>query len=155
MSNDTSKLPPFETLGLLSSADRGAIERRAEALSALLKLGVIPPDGDAIALCADHGRTPESVNEAAGLLRDPSNWLVERTLWPDCRTAGRALELAAELLEGATGTPADPASLVRHLALEYLTEELHAVRPTEQPAQKLEKLLAPPKAPGLHFGPGR
>ena len=123
MSSDPTRMGAFETLGLLSSADRETVERRADALSALLKLGLAPPEGDAVQLPEGAERDAEAVAEAARVLRDPTKWLEESLFWPDCRTAGAALSMAAELLEGAAGRPTEPASLVRHLALEYLSEE--------------------------------
>ena len=153
MTIDLIEPGPFEALGLLSGADAQAIERRADALSALLKLGLGPPEGDAVALEADFARTPEVVAEAARALRDPQRWLREVLLWPDCRTSGSALTVAADLLEAAAGRPTEPAGLVRHLALEYVTDVVGRAPHATEPDERIEKLLTPPAVPPLYVGP--
>lgn len=156
MKADLSNPGPFETLGLLASADRQTIERRAEALSAILKLGLSPPEGDAVHPGGRATRDAEAVAEAARALRDPHTWLLESLLWPDCRTSRAAMTMAAQLLEGAAGRPAEPAGLVRHLALEYLSEGLSRARPEgeslERPDAMVDGLLAPPTSPPLYLG---
>ncbi len=155
MSDDQQRsLPPgpFEVLGLLSGAGRDEIERRAEALSSMLKLGVAPPEGDAVALPEGYERTSEMATEAARELRDPQRWLREVILWPEGIASDEALTLAADLLEGAAGKPAEPAGLVKQLAQEFLTDEVKQTSPTEQPEQWIERQLAPPTQPGLYLG---
>ncbi len=152
-SHDPTSLGPFEVLGLLSKADRETIERRAEALTALLKLGLAPPEGDAVALAEGTERTPEAVAEAARVLREPGQWLLETVLWPDGQASENALISAAELLEGAAGHPAEPATLVRQLAHQYLSDEVGRHTPTDQPDRWIARRLTPPAKPSLFFGP--
>lgn len=153
MSQETSSLGPFEILGLLGSADRETIERRADALAALLKLGLAPPEGDAVALPAGEARTPEAVAEAARVLREPKRWLREVLLWPEGAVSESALDSAAELLEGAAGRPAEPATLLRQLAHQYLADELARQSETDQPERWIARRLDPPAHPPLYLGP--
>ncbi len=152
MSHDSTAAGPFEILGLLANADRDDIERRAESLSSMLKLGLEPPEGDAVALPEGFERTAEEVSEAARLLRDPERWLREVVLWPEGIASNEALALAADLLEGAAGKPIEPGSLVRQLAQEYLSEEVRQASPTDQPQRWIDRLLAPPSEPELYIG---
>jgi hypothetical protein len=153
MSTDPTSLGPFEILGLLASADRETIERRADALSALLRLGLAPPEGDAVALPDGQARTPEAVAEAARTLREPKRWLREVLLWPDGEVSENALDSAADLLEGAAGRPADPASLLRQLAHQYMADELARQVEIDQPERWISKRLDPPAHPPLYLGP--
>lgn len=152
MSRDPAEPGPFELLGLLSGADIETIERRAEALAALLKLGLAPPEGDAVALAEKNERTPEQVAEAARTLRDPQSWLREVLLWPDGQAAEGALDAAADLLEGAAGRPVEPATLLRQLAHQYLSDEVNRPGPTDQPERWITKRLTPPAKPELFLG---
>lgn len=152
MSHDTMPGGPFEILGLLSSADQETVERRAEALTALLRLGLAPPEGDAVALPEGFERTPEMVTESARVLRDPGRWLREVLLWPEGKVSENALSAAAELLEGAAGRPAEPATLVRQLAHQYLNDEVSRAPGTEQPERWINRRLDPPAKPELYFG---
>lgn len=152
MSKNRTSPGPFEVLGLLAGAKRDEVERRAEALSSMLKLGVAPPDGDAVALPEGYERSAEAVSEAARALRDPQTWLSEVILWPEGIASDVALSLAADLLEGAAGEPSEPAALVKQLAQEFLADEVRHTSPTEQPEQWIERQLAPPTEPGLYLG---
>jgi hypothetical protein len=152
MTDEMSSPRPHEILGLLGSADRETIERRSEALGALLKLGLAPPEGDAVALPQGFVRTPEAVAEAARLLRDPQRWLRETLLWIDGRAAEEALPSVAELLEGASGQPTEPAALLRQLAHQYLTDEVSRHGETDQPERWIGKRLTPPANPPLYLG---
>lgn len=152
MSQDTMTLGPFEILGLLVGADQETVERRAEALTALLKLGLAPPEGDAVALPEGVDRTPEMVTESARVLRDPERWLREVLLWPEGKVSDNALTTAAELLEGAAGRPAEPATLVRQLAHQYLTDEVSRAPGTDQPERWITRRLNPPAKPALFLG---
>jgi hypothetical protein len=142
----------FEELGLLASASRDEVERRAEVLTAVLNLGVAPPDGDAVALPSGHERTTETVAEAARVLRDPHQWLREVVLWPEGTVAEEALALAAELLEGAATSPSEPAALVRQLAQEYITDQVRQTAPTDQAERWMAGRLLPPAEPELYLG---
>lgn len=152
MSNDSNSPRPHEVLGLLANADRETIERRSEALGALLKLGLAPPEGDAVPLPEGFQRTPEAVTEAARQLRDPQRWLHETVLWVDGRAAEEALLSVADLLDGASGRPAEPATLVRQLAHQYLSDEVTRHGETDQPDRWINRMLKPPSKPQLYLG---
>jgi hypothetical protein len=148
---DAIDLGPFEILGLLGNVDRGTVERRGEALAAMLRLGLSPPDGDAVKLDGRVARTPETVTEAVRRLRDPQTWLRETLLWPDGGSGTSALKSAADLLDGATGRGNEPAALVRQLAHQYLADELNRHGDTDQPDRWLEHRFDPPAKPPLYL----
>jgi hypothetical protein len=111
-----------------------------------------------VALPEEVSRTPEAVVEAARTLRDPQQWLREVLLWPDGQASDRALAAAAELLEGAAGQPSEPASLVRHLAHQYLADEVNREplenlsSRSEQPDRWISRRLTPPAKPPFFIG---
>ena len=152
MSDEGFSPSPFEVLGLLAGADRAEVERRAEALASMLRLGLAPPEGDAVALPEGFERTVEEGAEAARVLRDPHQWLREVVLWPERIASNEALAAAADLLEKTAGQPQEPASLVRQLAQEFLAEKVRRTSPTEQPRRQIDRLLAPKNEPKLYFG---
>ena len=154
MTTDFIEPGPFEALGLLSGADSQAIERRADALAALLKLGLGPPEGDAVALEAGFvPRTPRGRDRGGPRAPRSQRWLREALLWPDCTTLGSALTVAADLLEAAAGRPTEPAGLVRHLALEYVSDIVRRAPRATEPDEQFDKLLTPPAVPPLYVGP--
>jgi hypothetical protein len=153
MSRNFTEPSPFEVLGLLAHEPLEAIERRAEALEGMGRLGVSTNEDAAIANDAATQLDPQAVSEAARSLRNPVEWLQEILFWPHGNLHQQALTLAADLLEGGAGQSAEPGALARQLAQEYLAAETAGQQATDQPERLVSSQLAPPNEPPLYLGP--